>query len=492
MSKRTTKTIFTLILSIVMVIAIFLSYITYDKRFFEDYEYKTGGAFSSTRELIIKPAQKEENIAFIADKEGNILRKAPYDRRVEFGIEIPDGPLELSDKEFSPDEDFKNLKRITKKVPINSEEVLNKENYKISQEIIISRLKKAGIEDFDIKTDSENGSILLRFSDVNEVESEKLEKVKRIIETRGEFCVLDSKTGKVYLSNEHLKKVTPYVHQVAGVVMEFQFNKEGKEILTDITSKYVKRDKNLSEEELKKLEKKAEENNEELDITETAALYMTLDDQPISMGAFEEPINSGTLTIPLSNETSTMNQVELNEALEEAEELAAIIKAGVEPIKYEIFNETRLVSSMDKVNILILLGIVGVIILGVLIYSIIKYRINGILAWYMSVVFLIILFTISKYTNIAVTIPSIIGMVILYLIQYVFTIYILKDVEKVNNTNIGKNMFLIIRNTILIIITGLILTFAKDTNLSSFGQMICLGEILLILYNSIFAKNILR
>lgn len=492
MNKRTLKIIFILILSIVMVISIFLSYITYDKRFFEKYEYKTGGVFSSTRELILKPIDKEEEIACIVDKDDNFIRKAPYDRRVEFGIEIKDGPIELSDKEFSPDEDFNNLKRITRKMPINSEEVLTKENYKISQDIIISRLKQTGINDFDIKTNSENGDIILSFSDINESESEKLDKVKRIIETRGEFCVSDYKTGKVYLSNEHLKRVTPYQHAISGVVMEFEFTNDGKEILSDITSKYIKRNKDLTAEELKKLEKEAEEKGEELDITETAALYITLDEHPISMGAFAEPINNGILNIPVSKETASMTLSELDGAMEEAEELKGIIKAGVEPIRYEIFKETRLASPMDKTSIIILISMICIIIFILLIFSIIKYKLSGILAWYMSIVFLSLLFAFSKYTNIAVTLPSIIAMMTLYLIQYVFTIYILNDVKKIGNTNVSKNLFLIIRNTILILIAGLILTFANDTNLSSFGQMICLGEILLLIYNSVFAKNILR
>lgn len=492
MSKRTIKTIFTLILSIVMVVAIFLSYITYDKRFFESYEYKTGGAFSSTRELIIKPTQKKKDTAFITDKDGNILRKAPQDRRTELGIVIEDGPIKLSDGEFTPDEDLKNLRRLTKNAPLNSEEILTKENYKISQDIILDKLKRAGIEDFDIKTDTETGDIVLSFSDVNEMESKKLDKVKRIIDIRGEFCISDSKTGKVYLSNEHVRKVTPYKHEIAGVVLEFQFNSKGKEILSDITSKYIKRDRDLTEKELKKLEKEAEKNDTELDITETASLIMTVDEEIIALGTFEDQINTGILNIPLSNETAKMNQEEIEEALKEADEFAAIIRAGVEPIKYEIFKETRLVSPIDKIDIIILISIIGIIILAILVYSIIKYKSNGVLAWYMSLVFLIILFTVSKYTNIAITIPSIIAMITLYLIQYVFTIYVLKDVKNLNNTNIGKNIFLITRNTILIILAGLILTFAKDTNLNSFGQMICLGEILLLTYNAIFAKNILK
>ena len=492
MSRRTIKTIFTLILSIVMLITIFLSYITYDKRFFEDYQYKTGGAFSSTRELIIKPIEKEISMKFITDKKGEIIRKAPYDRGAEIGLETKDGPIELSDKEFSPDKDLKNLKLATKKMPVNDKEILTKENFEISQNIIVERLKKTGVVDFDIKTDSKNGDIVLRFSDVNESESEKLEKVKRVLETRGEFAVMDFKTGKVYLDNQHIKKITPYEHQAAGIVLEFQFNDKGREILEDITSKYIKRDRDLTEKELKKLKAEAEKNDEELDITETAALYMTVDEEPISVGAFEDPITSGLLTIPLSDETAKMTEKELSEAMEEAEELAAIIRAGIEPVRYEILKETRLVSPMDKTNIATLIIIVGIIVLVLLIVSIILYKSNGVLAWYMSFVFLLIIFTVFKYTNIAVTIPSIIAMIVIYLIEYAFTLYVLKNVKEHNETNISKNMFLITKNTILILIAGLLLTFARETNLSSFGQMICLGEILLIIYNAIFAKNILR
>lgn len=493
MSKRTLKTIFTLILSIVMVIAIFLSYITYDKRFFEeDYEFKTGGAFSSTRELIIKPIEKEEQMKFISDKDGNILWKAPYDRGAELGLEAKDGPLELQDSEFSPDENFKNYKRVTKKAAVNEKEILTKENFEESQKIIIDRLRKTGVEDFEIKTNSETGNIVLRFSDVNEAESEKLDKVKRIVETRGEFAVIDAKTGKTFLDNTHIKKLTPYEHQEAGVVLEIEFTKEGKDILSDITSKYIKREKDLTDKERAKLEKEAEEEDKELDTTETAALYMTLDGNPISMGAFEEPINSGTLTIPLSKETNKLTEKDLKEAKDEADELAAIIRAGRETVRYEIFKETRLVSPMDRVNILILVGIIGIIILAMLVVAIVLFRLKGVFAWFLSLVYLIVLYTISKYTSIAITIPSVVAIMILYLIQFVFSLYMLKDVERTGEARVNKNLFLITRNTIIIIIAAIILTFAKETNLSSFGQMICLGEILLIIHNLIFAKNVLN
>ena len=493
MSRRTTKTIFTIILSIVMVVAIILSYITHDKRFFSDgYKYKTGGAFASTRELIIKPIEKTEKIQVIVDKDGKVLRKAPYDRGKEFGIEPKDGPLTLTDKEYSPDPDFKSLKKVTKNLPLNNKEILTEDNFKLSQENIIKRLKKTGVEDFDIKTDSKTGDIVLRFQDVNEAESKKLDKVKRVLTTRGSFSVMDSKTGKEYLNNSHIKKLTPYVHQTAGVVLEIEFNSEGKKILEDITSKYVKRERKLTDAQLKKLEEEAKKEDKELDTTETAALYMTLDEQPISMGAFEEKITSGTLTIPLSQETNKMKETELKEAEDEGKELTAIIESGVEPVRYDIFKETRLVSPMDKQNIITLLVIVLVLVIALLVLSIVLYRFNGVLGWFLSTVFLLLLFTIFKYTNIAITIPTIVGMITMYLIQYIYTLYILKDVKTKDETNIGKNLFLITRNTILIIVAGVVLTFAKETNLSSFGQIICLGELLLIIYNSIFAKNILK
>ncbi len=492
MNRRTTKTIYTLILTIVMLLAIFLIYMTHDKRFISDYTYETGGAFASTRELIVKPNENEVTKKVITDKDDNIIREAPYDRGAEYGLEAKDGPLELQDYEFTPDKDVKNLKLATVKMPVNEEDILTEENFKLSQKIIIDRLKRAGVNDFDITTNTETGSIVLRFSDINEKESEKLEKVKRVIETRGEFAVIDSKTGKEYLNNTHITKLTPYIHETGGVVIEFEFDKEGKKILSDITSKYVQRDRDLSEEELEELRKEAAENETELNITETAALYMTVDGEPISMGAFEEPINSGSLTIPLSKETNQLTEKEIDEALLEAEELASIIRGGVEPVRYEIFKETRLVSAIDKIDITILISIIAAISLGLLVLSIVLYRSNGLLAWYMSLVFLVVLFAIFKYTNIAFTIPSIIALVVIYIIQFILTLYVLKDVKEKNETNINKNIFLITKNTILLIIAGIILTFSKETDLSSFGQIICLGEIILIIFNYIFAKNILR
>ena len=95
-------------------------------------EYQLGNDFKGSRVFTIKPDSTVNTKYY--DSEGN---------KVE---------------ESSIQEDKKS-EYTKKEIPINSEEVLNKENYEKTKKIICKRLELSGVKAFEIRENEENGAL---------------------------------------------------------------------------------------------------------------------------------------------------------------------------------------------------------------------------------------------------------------------------------------------------------------------------------------------
>lgn len=73
----------------------------------------------------------------------------------QYGIKDKDGKIELHDYEFAVDEEYKNLEIVTKKAKVNPQEVLNKENYIKSQDILLDKFRRVGITDYNVNRNKE-------------------------------------------------------------------------------------------------------------------------------------------------------------------------------------------------------------------------------------------------------------------------------------------------------------------------------------------------
>lgn len=494
--KRIDKAISLLILAVVLGVVLFAGYIVHDKRVFENgFKIRKGEPFLNTRELTLKPVDRVEDVKYLVRKDnGEVVRKAPFNPLTLYGQKDKDGDLKLDDAEFAVDEEYSKLKKVTKKENVNPKEVMTEENIKKSQSIILEKIRKAGFTDFKYHKDPKTGNIVLSLNDETEEESKQLEKLKRVVSNRGLFQVMDSKTGKEYLNNSHLKKVTTFTHPQAGIVIEISFNDEGKEILKDITGKYKVRD--LTEQEKKEQQKKLKSQKGKKPVKpinkKSAILFVTVDGNPITIGVFPEPIENGKITIPVAKDLDRLTLDQLREAQAEADEIAMMIRTGAEPIKYEIAQEVRLLPKMTEKDLkLFMYAGLAILVLSFILLTA-KYKSKGIYAWFLSFVYTATMISLVQYTNIAITIPSILAIFVLYLAQVIYSVYCVKDLKLEKEKAITQNMLLIFKNTIIIILAAIVLCFAKTEKLQSFGLMILYGELLFIIYNLIFAKKTLE
>ena len=97
-----------------------------------------------------------------------------------------------------------------------------------TKEIIEKRLKKLGVEEYNISLNTKTGEIIVEIP-----EDDKTDTVVSNINTVGKFEITDSETGEVLLDNSNIKSSSVlYNTETNGtsVYLEIAFNKEGKKI----------------------------------------------------------------------------------------------------------------------------------------------------------------------------------------------------------------------------------------------------------------------
>ena len=127
-----------------------------------------------------------------------------------------------------------------KEEPVNPKEVLTKENFEKSKEIVNKRLQLLNVPDYTIGLDEENGYIMVDMLDYADTDT-----VAQYMYLPGKFKVTDP-DGNILLDNSYIDKATVKYGYVSSnsnattVFLSIQFNKEGTEKLKEISNTYVK------------------------------------------------------------------------------------------------------------------------------------------------------------------------------------------------------------------------------------------------------------
>ena len=127
-----------------------------------------------------------------------------------------------------------------KEEPVNPKEVLTKENFEKSKEIVNKRLQLLNVPDYTIGLDEENGYIMVDMLDYADTDT-----VAQYMYLPGKFEVTDP-DGNILLDNSYIDKATVKYGYVSSnsnattVFLSIQFNKEGTEKLKEISNTYVK------------------------------------------------------------------------------------------------------------------------------------------------------------------------------------------------------------------------------------------------------------
>ena len=361
----------------------------------------------------------------------------------------------------------------SKEVPVNSEEVLNKDNYLKVKKIVQARLNDAGISEYLIRLNEKDGTMTVELP-----QNDMTNTAAQFIYTIGKFTIEDE-DGNVLLDNSNLDKVqVGYSNSSTtssvgtSVYMSFMFNDDSKEKLKEITNTYVA----STDESGNEVEKK---------------ISMKIDGTTLLETSFDEEISNGVLPISLG---TSSDEETLSSYIEQASDTAVLLNNGPLPITYTVEQNRFINSDLELNDFLIPAIVVGIILLIAFIVLLIKYKKLGLLGIISYIGYLAMLLVIIRYTNLVITIEGIFGILISAILNYILLVYILhclkkKEKElKVYKSEYNKSMLSMVLVLFPILIIGIVLCFAEWLPIYSFGTIIFWGVLVMAIWNSIVTR----
>lgn len=403
--------------------------------------------------------------------------------------------------EEATDEEIEKNGYITEEVPNNNEEVKTEENYYKSKKIIEKRLKRLGVQYYNISLNKETGEMIVEIP-----ENSRTDSVVGNLNTIGEFEIIDTETKEVLLDNNNIKSSDVLYNTTASgttVYLEIAFNKEGKKKLEDISKTYVKTENNTnqentttdtnSSEDANATETNETSNNSEENTTTEKTITMKIDDEEIMTTSFDEPLTTGK--IQLSVGTATTDKSTLQDYIAQAQSVATVLDSGNMPVKYDIEKNQYILSDITKQDLGYIAIVIAVIASIGIMVLIAKFKLNGLLAGFSYIGLAAIYLLLIRYANVVISIESIFGIFITLILNYIFTFMLLNNIKIKENT-VNKatiEAYTKFFNRIIpICIMVIAFCFIKWVPISSFGMISFWGLILIAVYNEIITKNILN
>lgn len=405
------------------------------------------------------------------------------------------------------DEEIKEKGYIKETIANNSDEIKTEENYKKSKKIIEKRLKTLGVQDYIISLNEKSGEIIVEIP-----EDSNTDTVVGNLNTEGKFEIIDAETEEVLLDNSNIKSSDVLYNTSStgtAVYLEIAFNKEGKKKLEEITKKYKKIEQknetntttdntNSNSTNSEGITNTTDEKNDEQEVVEEKKVIMKLDDKELMTTNFDEAITTGK--IQLSVGTASTNTSTLQGYVSQARNISTVIDSGNLPVKYDIEKNQYILGSISedklvaiKIVIIAILIAIGIIVL------MFKFKIRGALAGISFIGLTSLYLLLIRYANVIISIESIFGVIMMLILNYIFTFMLLKNVEKniedkkenvINKSTVETYKKFFIR-IIPICIMVIVFCFIKWIPISSFGMIAFWGLTLIAIYNAVVTRYIL-
>lgn len=351
---------------------------------------------------------------------------------------------------------------------VNSEDVLKEENYEAVKKVFENRLENIGVSEYTIRLNNQNGDIVVELPE-NTITDEIISNLTYL----GKFEIKDSDTDEVLINNDDIEEsaaVYGNSEQGTTVYLSIEFNKEGKQKLEDITKTYV-----------------ATTDEEGKEVTKNVSIE--LDGQTLIETYFGETISTGVLQLTIGSAT-TSNE-ELTSYINQASQVAGLIDSGVMPIHYELeqnnYVSANQIGDFEKS----VLGIILAFVVIVFINWIIRFRVNGIFAAISYIGGVALTALIIRYTNVSISIESIVAVIILLISNYLVLQFALKQFDKnsENKSEIIKQTYKRYASILCpVAIIAIVFTFINWLPISSVGMVLFWGIVIFALCNYIAMK----
>ena len=366
-------------------------------------------------------------------------------------------------------------------LPVNNEEVLNKENYESTLKILKERLKFLRVDQYSLDLDEKTGKIILTFED------DYPEDVKNILPMEGKLELEDSNSSDIILDYSNIKSIQPnYAQNEDGytVFVDIKLTDEGVAKINDI-DKY------------KNAEKKTDdtENNDETSSTETKNKFKILfDKEQIEEIEYENlSVNNNNLKIIIEENITTTSTI--NSKLNILTVVSELTKIGKTPVVYQLSAQEYVNSSIDAQKIYVGLAIAAIIMIVIFLYFIIKYKNNGVLAFIATFANVALFTLLIRYTNIEISLNSFAAIAGLIILDVYLILNILNEMKNSEKT-FGQKLRTAYIKTIDLIIIALILfavfSFSSMKVISAMGLLLFWGWFVIVVGNLLLTAPMLK
>lgn len=364
-------------------------------------------------------------------------------------------------------------------------EVDAKKDFINAKKIIEKRLKEMNVAQYTVAQDEQTGRII-----INMVEDTATDTVIQYLYTTGNLTIEDP-DGNVLLDSSQIKQVkTMYANTNNGtsIYLNIEFNKEGKEILRNISNEY-RIPENTEEDTEEKTTENVKENTEE-----SKEVTIKIDGAKVLSTQFEKEITNGSIQLSVGG--ATTSQAELQTYAKEAGYVEKILNNGALPVEYEVTANRYVKSNITADTYPIGIIVLTVIVLGAMIYLIVRYKKNGLLSSIAYIGYIAVLLLVIRYTNVIITIEGIFGLIISLAINYIINIYILNYINKATDkeeveTNFNRGFVKISIALIPVLILSVILILTSWLQIYSFAMIIFWGLAIAIIWNIILTKTLI-
>lgn len=351
---------------------------------------------------------------------------------------------------------------------INSEDILNENNYEAVKKVMEKRLEKMGVSEYVVRLNKQNGEIILElpeYTDTDEIISN--------LTYLGKFEIKDSETDEVLMNNDDVKEASALYGSTdtgTAVYLSIEFNKEGKEKLKNITKTYIS-------------------STDEDGNTVTKNISIELDEETMLETYFGETITTGILQLTIGSASTSSK--EIASYIDQASQVAGLIDSGIMPIYYELEQNNYISApTFGMIEKVVLGTILAVVIIG-LIYWIIRYKLNGIFAAISYIGCLAITLLVIRYANVSISLEAAVAVITLLICNYLVLQYALKQFTRKdeNKTEVIKKTYKRYASILApIVILSIVFTFINWLPISSIGMVLFWGITILGVYDYIVMK----
>lgn len=358
----------------------------------------------------------------------------------------------------------------------NNEADIKIDNFNLAKKIIQTRLESQENYEYNIRVNNFTGEIIVEVPDGT---NDDVNIIHSIVETVGKFQIVDAQTGIILMDQSNVRRFrcTYQTDSNTGSYQTYMlvyFDKEGKDILSNISKEYV-------------------EKTEADGSVTRKAVSIKFDDSTASTTCFGEQLTDGILSFPLGSATTDID--DFRETYKSIYTLTAVLNSGTLPLTYELSSDDYVQSNIvNKYSIAFAIAVV-VAYVAITVYLIIKYKLRGLLASVNVLGYVAVNMLAIRYGNVTLTLNGIVSIILATLLYVSFLCMILNKVKtgmKVREAySKGLSKYLIA--IIPVIIGLLIFSYMHAVVISSIGLTLFISLMIQLLYSLvlIFALEII-